>query len=112
MAGLLGDAGWGDPRSQGNGFLALAHAIAPRNRFVGGLLEHGQNVAQAQDRDMRRGLLGMQMEQGQMALESARRQREFLAGLPEPAQGGGSPANPAAGMLLQGVRAGAVPFGD
>jgi len=75
MTGLLGDPNvWADPRSSGNGLLAMAQAIAPNNRFVGGLLNYGNSMSAAQDADMKRKAFRMKMEADQMQLDRGRRE--------------------------------------
>jgi len=82
MTGLLGDPNvWADPRSSGNGLLAMAQAIAPNNRFVGGLLNYGNSMSAAQDADMKRKAFRMKMEADQMALEKAKRDSANEQGL-------------------------------
>jgi hypothetical protein len=124
--GLLGN-GWDDPQSQA--MMALAGGLLQGN-FGGGLLGANQAFSQAKQDAAKKQLFDMQLQEHQMKLQDAQRQREFLANLPSPqfmagantmANGAGPTvanaaripaANPMQDMLFQGVRAGAVPLGD
>lgn len=106
--------GWGDPRDTGGGLLGMAHAIAPRNRFVRGLMEYDASVADANDRDLRRQAQSTQNELGSLQLQRARRDLENEQALQGLMPQFFSQGAPSAGGLFESnlppeLRTGAVP---
>ena len=100
---LLGQ-GFEDPRSAA--VMALAGGLL-RGDFGGGLLGANQAYGQAVDRQTLTQDRAFKQKLLEQEVADAAAKRGFLSGLPSPEN-----ASSTQQMMLQGVRAGAMPFGD